>query len=110
MFVDLRRMDSGLYTCLASSETGETSWNATVNVEAPTDSAIIFHRSPQLSAFPGSPSRVVVSNVTETTMRISWRPSVNFGALAVTSFMVESFSSDTGEVSCHFTSLKYFIC
>ncbi|CAG2119074.1 unnamed protein product, partial [Medioppia subpectinata] len=32
---DLQKADSGLYTCIASSESGETSWSASLAIESP---------------------------------------------------------------------------
>ena len=49
---DLREEDTALYTCTASSESGETSWSASLSVEKPTNPNIIFHRTPDPSTFP----------------------------------------------------------
>ena len=31
--VDLKKQDTGMYTCVTSSETGETTWSAALKVE-----------------------------------------------------------------------------
>ena len=33
LFADLKKADTGIYTCVASSETGETTWTAALIVE-----------------------------------------------------------------------------
>ena len=97
---DLRRSDSGLYTCKATSDTGQSTWNAYLVVEASSNPRVIFHRTPEPSAFPGPPSRPDVMEVTETTARLAWRASSNHGASPVVAFTVEYFSHETGQVSC----------
>ncbi|CAN8014284.1 unnamed protein product, partial [Ixodes persulcatus] len=49
----LQILDSGMYTCTASSESGETSWTASLTVESPHNPNVNFHRSPDPSTFPG---------------------------------------------------------
>lgn len=93
---DLRKTDSGLYTCKATSETGETGWSAALMVEMPTNPTIIFHRTPEPSTFPGPPSKPAISDVTETSVRLTWRNNANPGASAVLSYTVEYFSHETG--------------
>ena len=44
---NLKAEDTGLYTCTASSESGETSWSASISVEDPKNPNIIFHRFQQ---------------------------------------------------------------
>jgi roundabout, axon guidance receptor 2 len=49
--------DSGLYTCVASSKSGKSTWSAYLKLEAPTNPNIKFHRTPEASSFPGQPGR-----------------------------------------------------
>jgi Fibronectin type III domain len=98
-FVDLRKADTGVYTCRAVSETGETARGAALIVETPSNPTVIFHRTPEPSTFPGSPTKPSVSDVTENSVRLSWRPSATHGASAVTAYTVEYFSHETLEVS-----------
>ncbi|KFM64746.1 Roundabout-like protein, partial [Stegodyphus mimosarum] len=49
----LQPEDTGVYTCTASSESGETSWSATLTVESPRNPNVIFHRMPDPVNFPG---------------------------------------------------------
>lgn len=94
---DLRKTDSGLYTCKAISETGETGWSAALIVETPTNPTIIFHRTPEPSTFPGPPSKPSISDVTETSVRLTWRNNANHGASPVYAYTVEYFSHETGK-------------
>ena len=98
MSVDLRRSDTGIYTCRAVSETGETARGAALTVDSPTNPEVIFHRTPEPSTFPGSPSKPSVTDVTESSVLLSWRPSSTHGASPVIAYTVEYFSHDTGEV------------
>ena len=69
-----------------------------VYVSAPTDLSVTFHRTPEPSTFPGHPSKPSVSEITETSVKLTWMPSENSGASTVSSYMVEYFSHETGEV------------
>ena len=105
LFTDLRLSDTAMYTCRAVSETGETSWSAALIVEAPSNPSIIFHRTPEPSTFPGAPSKPIVSDITATSVRLTWRPNTNTGASPIHSYTVEYFSHDTGEVAVSFRQL-----
>ena len=70
---DLREEDTALYTCTASSESGETSWSASLSVEKPTNPNIIFHRTPDPSTFPQPPSKPRIVDRRATSITISWR-------------------------------------
>lgn len=97
---DLRRSDTGSYTCRASSDAGETTWSpaATLVVDQPGGSpTTVFHRPPQTSAFPGSPSRPTATDVTNTTVKLIWRQSSNVGASSVVGYTIESFSHQVDE-------------
>ncbi|KAG1651101.1 Roundabout 2 [Nymphon striatum] len=91
---DLQYSDSGVYTCTASSESGETSWSASISIESPKNPNIIFHRTADPSTFPGPPSKPVVINTTNSTVTLNWRRSAKIGASTLIGFTVEYFSSD----------------
>nr|CAH7726111.1 unnamed protein product [Callosobruchus chinensis] len=67
---DLRSEDSGLYTCSATSESGESSWSASLNVVE--GAAVPLHRSPDPSTFPKAPIAPRVLNATESSISLSW--------------------------------------
>lgn len=89
-FLDLQFSDSGLYTCTASSESGETSWSASLSVEKSPGSNL--HRSPDPSTFPSPPGTPQVTNVTQSSVTVSWDPGEN--TLPLIGYTVEYFSSD----------------
>lgn len=91
---DLQPSDSGLFTCTASSESGETSWSASLSVESPTNPNVIFHRTPDVSTFPGAPSKPSVNNVTESSVSLTWRRNARVGSSQLIGYTVEYFCSD----------------
>jgi len=95
--------DSASYKCLAVSETGETSWTASLLVRRQSSSSTVFHAMPDASTFPDPPTRPAVSLDSETSVSLSWQPSANHGASPVVSYRVESFSQRSSQV--HVTSL-----
>uniref|UniRef100_A0A673N958 Roundabout, axon guidance receptor, homolog 3 (Drosophila) n=1 Tax=Sinocyclocheilus rhinocerous TaxID=307959 RepID=A0A673N958_9TELE len=81
----LKETDSGTYTCVASSSTGETSWSGTVTVKG---SIQAFFSSLQL---PGPPQKPVVTDVTSNSVTLTWQPNPHEGGAAVTSYIIEAF-------------------
>ncbi|XP_032432047.1 roundabout homolog 1-like isoform X2 [Xiphophorus hellerii] len=86
--------DAGFYTCVASSPSGEASWTAYLQVEEfgivvqsghPKDSNLI----------PGAPSKPEVSNVSRTSVTLSWKSSPIPG-VTPTSYLIEAFSYTLG--------------
>lgn len=49
--------DAGLYTCVASTKSGRSTWSAYLKLEAPTNPNIHFYRAPEASTFPGQPGK-----------------------------------------------------
>ncbi|KAI5721425.1 hypothetical protein M8J77_020620 [Diaphorina citri] len=92
---DLRETDSGLYTCTASSESGETSWSASLSVE-PRPGPHAVHRMPDSGLFPGPPAAPVILNTTRGSVTLGWgEPEPRGGGVApVIGYTVEYFSSD----------------
>ncbi|XP_065216561.1 roundabout homolog 2 isoform X2 [Planococcus citri] len=90
---DLQVSDSGLYTCTASSESGETSWSATLTVDkSPTAN---IHRTPDPSKFPGPPGTPRILNVTNSSVSLSWTsPIPQNGVSPLIGYTVEYFSAD----------------
>ncbi|XP_068081370.1 roundabout homolog 2 [Anabrus simplex] len=93
---DLHLADTGLYICTASSESGETSWSASLTVEKnPSPSGPNLHRTPDPSLYPSPPSVPRILNVTECSVTLSWNKSVgsNEGSASPAGYTVEYFSS-----------------
>lgn len=52
-----RNEDAALYTCVASSKSGKSTWSAFLKLENPTNPNVKFYRAPETSAFPGQPGK-----------------------------------------------------
>ncbi|XP_017566546.1 roundabout homolog 2-like isoform X1 [Pygocentrus nattereri] len=90
----LQETDSGMYTCVASSSTGETSWSGTVTVRATGTSSL--PRVSQALQLPGPPQKPVVTDVTQSSVTLTWQPNQHEGGAAVTSYIIEAFSQSVG--------------
>ncbi|KAK2879707.1 roundabout homolog 2-like isoform X2 [Channa argus] len=83
-----RLSDSGLYTCVATSSSGETSWSAYLDVRDSTDLVeFMYHNA---TALPGPPSKPEVTNVTKSSISLSWEPGPEAGS-PVSSYVIEAF-------------------
>jgi len=91
---ELATADTGLYTCTASSGSGETSWSAYISVEDPKNPNIIFHRSPDPVTFPTAPSSVRIEGRSPTSLSLSWTPAINSGASTLIGYTVEYYSAE----------------
>ncbi|XP_055637458.1 roundabout homolog 2-like [Toxorhynchites rutilus septentrionalis] len=87
----LKNDDSGLYTCVASSKTGKSTWSAVLKLDSPTNPNIKFYRAPESSTFPGPPGKPQVTDVSESTVTISWVRSNAVGASSLAGYIVEMF-------------------
>uniref|UniRef100_A0A8C2IQ49 Roundabout guidance receptor 3 n=1 Tax=Cyprinus carpio TaxID=7962 RepID=A0A8C2IQ49_CYPCA len=90
----LKETDSGTYTCVASSSTGETSWSGTLTVKATGTSSV--PRVSQSLQLPGPPQKPVVTDVTSNSVTLTWQPNPHEGGAAVTSYIIEAFSQSVG--------------
>ncbi|XP_072202600.1 roundabout homolog 1 isoform X6 [Excalfactoria chinensis] len=86
--------DTGQYTCVASTPSGEATWSAYIEVQEfgvpvqpprPTDPNLI----------PSAPSKPEVTDVSRNTVTLSWQPNLNSGATP-TSYIIEAFSHASG--------------
>uniref|UniRef100_A0A8C8AAV2 Roundabout guidance receptor 1 n=1 Tax=Otus sunia TaxID=257818 RepID=A0A8C8AAV2_9STRI len=86
--------DTGRYTCVASTPSGEATWSAYIEVQEfgvpvqpprPTDPNLI----------PSAPSKPEVTDVSRNTVTLSWQPNLNSGATP-TSYIIEAFSHASG--------------
>jgi len=91
---NLKAEDTGLYTCTASSESGETSWSASISVEDPKNPNIIFHRTPDPATFPQPPTNIKIVDRESTTVTLSWRKDAYEGSSALIGYTIEYYCSD----------------
>ncbi|XP_064158340.1 roundabout homolog 3-like isoform X2 [Anguilla rostrata] len=90
----LQETDSGVYTCIASSSSGESSWSGTVTVrESGTPTVALASVPLQL---PGPPHKPIVTDVTLNSVTLTWQPNAHEGGAAVTSYIIEAFSQSAG--------------
>ncbi|KAM8898928.1 roundabout homolog 2-like isoform 2-T2 [Spinachia spinachia] len=83
-----RLSDLGLYTCVATSSSGETAWSAYLDVRDSTDLLdFIPHNATALS---GPPSKPVVTDVTKSSISLSWEPGPEVGS-PPSSYVIEAF-------------------
>ncbi|KAK3107099.1 hypothetical protein FSP39_007139 [Pinctada imbricata] len=93
---DVQKSDGGTYTCKASSETGETTRSAVLQVEDPLGNKP-FRRSQNVKSFPGPPSKPIIDDIKNTDVTLSWQSSGNHGDSDVFAYIVEYFSHETTE-------------
>uniref|UniRef100_A0A3P9JGK6 Roundabout, axon guidance receptor, homolog 1 (Drosophila) n=1 Tax=Oryzias latipes TaxID=8090 RepID=A0A3P9JGK6_ORYLA len=86
--------DTGTYTCIASTPSGEASWKSFVEVQE-FGSPIQPHRPTDPNLIPSAPSKPEVTEVTRTSVTLSWKPNLNAGATP-TSYIIEAFSHASG--------------
>ncbi|XP_057341638.1 protein sax-3 isoform X1 [Microplitis mediator] len=86
---DLIMADGGLYTCIASSESGNTSWSATLTISSGTT----LHKTPDISALPQNPSKPRIVNITSTSVTLTWSPGQE-GKSKIIGYNIEYFSSN----------------
>ncbi|XP_018420520.1 PREDICTED: roundabout homolog 2 isoform X6 [Nanorana parkeri] len=85
----LKTVDSGTYTCVATSSSGETTWSALLEV---TESAgATVSKNFDINDLPGPPSKPQVTDVSKNSVTLSWQLGTP-GILPVTSYIIETFS------------------
>ncbi|XP_074496601.1 roundabout homolog 2 isoform X16 [Sebastes fasciatus] len=86
---NVKLSDSGVYTCVATSSSGETSWSAFLEVKE--SGGVIVVKNHDENELPGPPSKPQVTDVTKNSVSLSWQPGMA-GASPVSSFVIEAFS------------------
>lgn len=86
--------DQGLYTCVASSRSGKSTWSGYLRLETPTNPNIKFFRAPEPEKIPSPPSKPEVVNVTDDSITITWAASSKTGASDVIGYSIEIFSNN----------------
>ncbi|XP_030634927.1 roundabout homolog 1 [Chanos chanos] len=89
-----KQSDTGMYTCIASTPSGEASWKAYLEVQefgSPAQPA----RPTDPNLIPSAPSKPEVTEVSRTSVTLTWKPNLNSGATP-TSYIIEGFSHASG--------------
>jgi roundabout axon guidance receptor 2 len=95
VIIDLdKNVDQGLYTCVASSRSGKSTWSGFLKLDYPTNPNIKFYRAPESAAFPSAPGKPEFTNITDHSITLSWLPSVKPGASEIVGYTVEVFPND----------------
>uniref|UniRef100_A0AAQ5Y147 Roundabout, axon guidance receptor, homolog 1 (Drosophila) n=1 Tax=Amphiprion ocellaris TaxID=80972 RepID=A0AAQ5Y147_AMPOC len=86
--------DTGSYTCVASSPNGEASWTAYLQVE---EFGVVVQSGQPIdpNLIPSAPSKPEVTDVSRTSVTLSWKSGATAGASA-TSYIIEAFSYTLG--------------
>ncbi|KAJ8666911.1 hypothetical protein QAD02_008573 [Eretmocerus hayati] len=88
---ELAGSDAGIYTCVASSESGNTSWSAGLALASSASSGV--RRGPEISELPQNPSKPRIVNTTSDSVTITWSPG-HEGASSILGYRIEYFSSN----------------
>lgn len=91
---NIKDSDSGTYTCVVSSPTGESSWSGMLTVREKGVSTL--SRVSEFIQLPGPPQKPVVTEVTKNTVTLTWQSNPHEGGAAVTSYIIEAFSQSVG--------------
>lgn len=86
--------DQGLYTCVASSRAGKSTWSGYLRIEVPTNPNIKFYRAPEQSKCPSAPGQPKALNVSEHSMTIVWPSSDGIGEAPLLGYAVEMYSTN----------------
>uniref|UniRef100_A0A674A311 Roundabout, axon guidance receptor, homolog 2 (Drosophila) n=1 Tax=Salmo trutta TaxID=8032 RepID=A0A674A311_SALTR len=104
----LRLSDSGIYTCVAASSSGETSWSAFLEVKA----GVMVIKNRDDNELLGPPSKPQVTDVTKNSVSLSWQPGLT-GATPISSFVIEAFSQSVSNswqtVADHVKTTQYTV-
>ncbi|XP_017474613.1 PREDICTED: protein sax-3 isoform X1 [Rhagoletis zephyria] len=89
-----RKEDQGLYTCVASSRTGKSTWSGYLRIEVPTNPNIKFYRAPEQTKCPNAPGQPTVLNASANALTIVWPTSYKAGASPLLGYTVEMYSTN----------------
>lgn len=86
---ELQNSDAGMYSCIASSESGNTSWSAILSVSS---AMTTFHQF-DISALPQNPTKPRIVNTTSDSVTITWSPGYEGGSKII-GYQIEYFSNN----------------
>ncbi|XP_072320310.1 roundabout homolog 2 [Eucyclogobius newberryi] len=91
---NIKDSDSGMYTCVVSSPTGESTWSGVLTVKE--KGILSVPRASEFIQLPGPPQKPIVTEVTKHTVTLTWQSNPHEGGAAVTSYIIEAFSQSVG--------------
>uniref|UniRef100_A0A674N2K0 Roundabout guidance receptor 2 n=1 Tax=Takifugu rubripes TaxID=31033 RepID=A0A674N2K0_TAKRU len=102
-----RLSDVGLYTCVATSSSGQTSWSAYLDVRGLYLCEIYFvsHNS---TIIPGPPSKPEVTDVTKSSISLSWEQGPEVGS-PVSAYVIEAFGNSWQTVADHVKTAEFTV-
>uniref|UniRef100_A0A7N9APT9 Roundabout, axon guidance receptor, homolog 2 (Drosophila) n=1 Tax=Mastacembelus armatus TaxID=205130 RepID=A0A7N9APT9_9TELE len=103
---NIKLSDSGIYTCVATSSSGETSWSAFLEVKEA--GGVMVMKNHDENELPGPPSKPQVTDVTKNSVSLSWQPGMA-GASPVSSFVIEAFSNSWQTVADHIKTTQFTV-
>nr|CAD2195935.1 unnamed protein product [Meloidogyne enterolobii] len=95
---DLKKEDSGIFTCKASNEDGETTWTSSLVVEEHTNRNTNFQRMPDATVLPSSPGRPNLLNISDDgIVELEWTAPERQGASSIVGYIIQYWSPEMGE-------------
>lgn len=94
--------DEGLYTCVASSRSGKSTWSSFLNLEASTNPNVKFFRASEANKLPVAPTKPQVDSVTNSSITLSWSMPYQEDSSETISYAIEFYSSNIakGWIEC----------
>lgn len=94
---NLMKSDTGVYTCRAKNNDGESTWTAYLVVEEHSNPNVHFQRMPDSSTLPSAPGKPIASNITDTSVQLDWTIPEKTGANMVSGYILQYYSPEIGE-------------